>query len=155
MSARVFREFEEVGGLAEALVASMARRHGLSHATLNALGIIEGNGTPISAGAVGGQMHITTGTMTSVLDTLERNGYIERLSDPEDRRRVLVDVTPSAQVLLDNLLPEVVQATTAALAGFSAKELDDFLDTLGRVREAIAAVPNDLGPAAPRRTPPN
>jgi MarR family transcriptional regulator, 2-MHQ and catechol-resistance regulon repressor len=154
MSARVFRELEEVGGLAEALVASVARRHGLSHAALNALAIIEGNGTPIPAGAVGAQMHITTGTMTSVLDTLERNGYIERLSDPEDRRRVLVDVTPSAQAILNQLLPEVVQATTAALAGFSAKELDDLIDTLARVRQAIAAVPNDLGPAAPRRTPP-
>jgi DNA-binding MarR family transcriptional regulator len=154
MSARVFRELEEVGGLAEALVASVARRHGLSHAALNALAIIEGNGGPIPAGAVGAQMHITTGTMTSVLDTLERNGYIERLSDPEDRRRVLIDVNPSAQSVLDRLLPEVVRATTAALAGFSAVELDDFLDTLGRVRHAIAAVPNDLGPVPPRRTPP-
>ena len=31
-------------------------------------------------------MHITSGTMTSVLDTLERNGYIERLTDSDDRR---------------------------------------------------------------------
>jgi DNA-binding MarR family transcriptional regulator len=154
MSARVFRELEDVGGLAETLVASVARRHGLSHAALNALAIIEGNGAPIPTGAIGAQMHITTGTMTSVLDTLERNGYIKRITDPDDRRRVLVDVTPTAQAVLDRLLPEVVQATTAALAGFSAKELDDFLDTLGRVRHAIAAVPNDLGPAAPRRTPP-
>ena len=154
MSARVFRELEDVGGLAEALVASVARRHGLSHAALNALAIIEGNGAPIPTGTVGAQMHITTGTMTSVLDTLERNGYIERLTDPDDRRRVLVDVTPTAQSVLNGLLPEVVQTTTAALAGFSARELDDFLDTLGRVRQAIAAVPSDLGPPAPRRTPP-
>jgi DNA-binding MarR family transcriptional regulator len=99
-------------------------------------------------------MHITTGSMTSVLDTLERNGYIERLTDPDDRRRVLVDVTTTAQAVLNELLPEVVQTTTAALAGFSAKELDDFLDTLSRVRQAITSVPNDLGPPAPRRTPP-
>ncbi len=155
MSARVFRELEEVGGLAEALVASVARRHGLSHAALNALAIIEGHGAPIPTGAVGAQMHITTGTMTSVLDTLERSGYIERLTDPDDRRRVLVDVTPAAQTVLNALLPEVVQTTTAALAGFSVKELNGFLDTLGRVRHAIATIPNDLGPPAPRRTPPS
>ena len=155
MSARVFRELEEVGGLAEALVASVARRHGLSHAALNALAIIEGHGTPMPTGTVGTQMHITTGTMTSVLDTLERNGYIERLTDPDDRRRVLVDLTPTAQAVLNGLLPEVVQTTTAALAGFSASELDDFLDILSRVRQAITAVPNDLGPPPPRRTPPN
>ena len=88
-----------------------------------------------------------------MLDTLERNGYVERLTDPDDRRRVLVDVTPTAQAVLNGLLPEVVQTTTAALAGFSVRELDDFLDTLGRVRQAIAAVPSDLGPPAPRRTP--
>ena len=155
MSARVIRELEEVGGLAEALVASVARRHGLSHAALNALAIIEGHGAPMPTGSVGARMHITTGSMTSVLDTLERNGHIERLADPDDRRRVLVDVTPTALAVLDGLLPEVVQATTAALAGFSDKELDDFLDTLDRVRHAIAVVPNDLGPPAPRRTPPH
>jgi DNA-binding MarR family transcriptional regulator len=155
MSARVIRELEDVGGLAEELVASVARRHGLSHAALNALAVIEGNGAPMPTGAVGAHMHITTGTMTSVLDTLERNGYIQRLTDPDDRRRVLVDVTPAAQAVLNGLLPEVVQVTTAVLAGFSTKELDDFLDTLARVRNAIDAAPDDLGPPAPRRTPPN
>jgi len=153
MSARVFRELEDVGGLAEALVASVARRHGLSHAALNALAIIEGNGAPMPTGTVGARMHITTGTMTSVLDTLERNGYIERLTDPDDRRRVLVDMTPTAQAVLNGLLPEVVQTATVALAGFSARELDDFLENLGRVRQAIGAVPSDLGLPAPRLTP--
>jgi len=153
MSVRVIRELEEVGGLAEALVASVARRHGLSHAALNALAIIEGNGAPMPTGTVGARMHITTGTMTSVLDTLERNGYIERLTDPDDRRRVLVDMTPTAQAVLNGLLPEVVQTATVALAGFSARELDDFLENLGRVRQAIGAVPSDLGLPAPRLTP--
>jgi DNA-binding MarR family transcriptional regulator len=155
LSAQVFRELEEVGGLAEALIASVARRHGLSHAALNALAVIEGNGAPMAAGAVGTYMHITSGTMTSVLDTLERNGYIRRLTDPDDRRRVLVDVTPEAQAVLDRLLPEVVQTTTTVMAGFGDKELTSFLGTLARIRDAIAAVPDDLAPPAPRRTPRN
>ena len=100
-------------------------------------------------------MHITSGTMTSVLDTLERNGYIERLTDSDDRRRVLVEVTPEAQAVLNRLLPEVVQTTTAVMAGFGDKELYDFLGTLARVRDAIAAAPDDLAPPAPRRTPRN
>ena len=144
-----------VGSLAEALVASVARRHGLSHAALNALAVIEGNGAPMATGEIGALMHITSGTMTSVLDTLERNGYIARLTDPDDRRRVLVDVTPEAQAVLNRLLPEVVQTTTVVMAGIGEKQLHDFLDTLGRVRDAIAAVPEDLGPPDPRHTPRN
>jgi len=153
LSAQVFRDLEEVGGLAESLVASVARRHGLTHAALNALAVIEGNAAPMAAGEVGAHMHITSGTMTSVLDTLERNGYIERLADPDDRRRVLVDVTPEAQAVLNQLLPEVVQTTTAVLKEFPAKELGDLLGTLARVRAAIAAAPDDLAPPARRRTP--
>ena len=153
LSAQVFRELEVVGGLAEARVASVARRHGLSHVALNALAVIEGNGGPMPVGTVGTRVHITSGTMTSVLDTLERNRYIERLTDPDDRRRVLVDVTPEAQVVLDRLLPEVVQTTTAVMEGLDEQELTAFLDTLARVRQAIAAVPTVLGPPAPRRRP--
>ncbi len=153
LSAQVFRQLEEVGGLAEALIASVARRHGLSHAALNALAVIEGNGSPMAAGEISAHMHITSGTMTSVLDTLERNGYIERLTDSDDRRRVLVDVTPDAQAVLNRLLPDVVQTTTAVMAGFGDNELGDLLGTLDRVRKAIDAAPDDLAPPAPRRTP--
>ena len=107
----------------------------------------------MSSGAVGAQMHITSGTMTSVLDTLERNGYVKRLTDSNDRRRVLVDVTPEAQAVLNRLLPEVVQTTTMVMAGIHDTELRNFLGTLARIRDAIAAAPDDLAPPAPRRTP--
>ena len=117
LSAQVFRSLEVVGGHAEALIASVARRHGLSHAALNALAVIEGNGAPMTAGAIGAHMHITSGTMTSVLDTLERKGFIRRLTDPDDRRKILVDVTPEAQAVLNRLLPEVVQTTTVVIVG--------------------------------------
>jgi MarR family transcriptional regulator, 2-MHQ and catechol-resistance regulon repressor len=153
LSAQVFRNLEEVGSQAEALIASVARRHGLSHAALNALAVIEGNGAPMTAGAVGAHMHITSGTMTSVLDTLERYGYIKRLTDPDDRRRVLVDVTPEAQAVLNRLLPEVVQTTTVVMTGIDDTELYEFLGTLARVRAAIAAAPDELPHPAPRRTP--
>jgi DNA-binding MarR family transcriptional regulator len=134
-------------------VAGIARRHGLSHAALNALAVIEGAGGPLPAGEVSARMHITTGTMTSVLDTLERNGYVKRLPDPSDRRRVLVDITPAAQAVLDKMLPEVQHVIAVALRDIDADTLQAFFDTLATVSAAIAAVPDDLPPAPARRTP--
>jgi DNA-binding MarR family transcriptional regulator len=98
-------------------------------------------------------MHITTGTMTSVLDTLERNGYIKRIADPNDRRRVLVDITPDAQAVLDKMLPEVQHVIAAAMANIDDDALQALLDALAAVSAAIAALPDTLGPVAPRRTP--
>src|SRR3954468_5336906 len=83
LASRALRELEGPGGKVETAIAAVARRHGLSHAALNALAVIEGAGGPIPAGEVSARMHITTGTMTSVLDTLERNGYVERSADAD------------------------------------------------------------------------
>jgi DNA-binding MarR family transcriptional regulator len=91
--------------------------------------------------------------MTTVLDTLERNRYIRRLADPDDRRRVLVDITPTAQALLDQMLPEVQQRAKAVMGVLDNNTLHALLDTLAALTEAIDAVPQNLPPPAPRRTP--
>jgi DNA-binding MarR family transcriptional regulator len=151
----VLRELEDVGSMVQALVATVARRHRLSHAALNALAVIEGNGGPLAAGEVSARMHITSGTMTSVLDTLERNGHIRRQADPADRRRVLIDLTPAAQAVLDRVLPEIQQAVTAVMGTLDDQALHTLLHHLTVVRDAVAAAPTDLPPPAPRRTPPH
>jgi DNA-binding MarR family transcriptional regulator len=98
-------------------------------------------------------MHITTGTMTTVLDTLERNGYVKRIADPNDRRRVLVDITPDAQAVLDKMLPEVQQVIALALANIGDDVLQALFDALAAVSAAIAATPDTLPPVRARRTP--
>ena len=100
-------------------------------------------------------MHISTATMTSVLDTLERNGYIQRQPDPADRRRVLVNITPSAQALLDQVLPAVQQLVTAAMSPLGEQTLLTLLDALTAANAALHAAPHDLPPPAARRTPPH
>jgi MarR family transcriptional regulator, 2-MHQ and catechol-resistance regulon repressor len=153
LASRAIRQIEVVGGEAEGLVATVARRYGLSHAALNALAVIEGAGGPIPTGEISDRMHITTGTMTTVLDTLERNGYVKRIADPSDRRRVLVDITPDAQAVLDKMLPEVQQVVAAALANIGDDVLQALFDALAAVSAAIAATPDTLPPVRARRTP--
>ncbi len=145
-----YRQLIVAGTKAEGLVSRLARRHGLTHASLNALAVIEAAGGPLPAGEISTRMHYTTGTMTGILDTLERKGYVRRMADPSDRRRVLVDITPQAQHLLDVVLP----AGMYALAAFDDTALRALSETLDAIGRGIDAVPNDLPPPAPRRTPP-
>ena len=116
-----------------------------------------GAGGPVPAGQVSAQMHISTATMTSVLDTLECNGYIHRQSGQADRRRVLVNITPSAQALLDQVLPAIQQIATAAMSPLGEQTLHTLLDALTAANAALDAAPHDLPPPAARRphpTPP-
>jgi DNA-binding MarR family transcriptional regulator len=45
----------------------------------------------------GEYLELSTGAMTSLVDRLERQGYLERRPNPEDRRSVLVHLTESGE----------------------------------------------------------
>ena len=131
----------------------MCRRYGLSHAALNALAVIEGEGQPMLTGEVAARMHITSGTVTSLLDNLEAKEYVVRSSDRDDRRRVLVDITPAAQSLLDEVLPAIQQVSRQLVDRIGVQRQHALLDILGEIRQAVAELPDNLPPPEPRRRP--
>ena len=105
------------------------------------------------SGEVGAQMHITSGTVTALLDNLERKGYVERRGDAHDRRRVLVDVTPSAQAVLDRVLPAVQQLCRTLVDPLGPQRQQVLIDILGEIRESVAALPDELPAPEPRQRP--
>ena len=131
----------------------MCRRYGLSHAALNALAVIEGEGKPMLTGEVAVRMHITSGTVTSLLDNLERKQYVVRSSDRDDRRRVLVDITPAAQQLLDQALPAIQQVALRLVDRIGPERQQLLLDILGEIRRAAAELPDELPEPLPRQRP--
>ena len=139
--------------MVESAVSGVTRRSGLSHAALNALAVIEGEGGPMLTGEVAARMHITSGSVTSVLDTLERKGFVVRSNDPDDRRRVLVDITPEAQRALDACLPRIQQTADLLLAQLDDGQQQVLLDALDAVRHAVTDLPTDLPEPARRRRP--
>jgi DNA-binding MarR family transcriptional regulator len=139
--------------MVESAIGAVCRRHGLSHAALNALAVIEGEGTPMLTGEVAARMHVTSGTVTSLLDNLERKKYVSRTSDPDDRRRVLVDITPAAQAVLDETLPEVQQVARLLFERVGVQRQQQLLDILDDIRRAAEGIPDELPPAEPRRRP--
>ncbi|GGP34895.1 MarR family winged helix-turn-helix transcriptional regulator [Saccharothrix coeruleofusca] len=48
---------------------------------------------PVTAGRIAELSGLSTGAVTGVIDRLERAGYVKRVRDPHDRRKVLVQVT--------------------------------------------------------------
>ncbi len=48
---------------------------------------------------------VTSATMTGLVDTLERDGFVNRVPDPDDRRMMSVVLTDKANQFLRDLLP--------------------------------------------------
>lgn len=55
-------------------------------------------------------MMLSSGGTTKRLDRLQAAGHIERLPDPNDRRGVLIRLTPGGSALIDEILPAVTSA---------------------------------------------
>ena len=68
---------------------------GLNRTDMRCLDVIEREGR-VSAGRLADVTGLTSGAITTVIDRLERAGYARRTTDPSDRRRVLVELTPES-----------------------------------------------------------
>ncbi len=143
---------------AEAFLAAFdkgLRHHHLSRAGREALAILEGAGQPLSPTVIAERLIVTTASVTSVLDTLEGRGLVERQRHPSDRRRVLVMITDDGIALVNRFLPEMIAAQTAALSGLSEPERTQLIGLLARAAAGLADIGIDeaVRTAAPRVVP--
>lgn len=72
-------------------------------------------------------------TMAATLTRMERDGLIERRTDPEDGRSSLVSLTAKARQKADLVASAIAEVNAAALAGLSEAERAAYLETLGRI----------------------
>lgn len=72
-------------------------------------------------------------TIQGVVRRLGQRGYIERRPDPTDRRRMVLQLTPSGWSLVSGLLKRIDTASGRMLAPLSADERDQLRDLLRKV----------------------
>jgi DNA-binding MarR family transcriptional regulator len=78
----------------------------------------------ISAGALADQAGLTSGAMTAALDRLEKKGYVRRVADPDDRRRVLLEVTEEMHQRSWKLWGPLVERSGPHLDRMTAAEIE-------------------------------
>ena len=101
------------------------------------LAVVEGAGEPLEPSVIAERVLITTGSMTSVLDTLEKRGLIQRMAHPDDRRKLLVEITPHAQAILDELLPSFHAREREVISNaLSIREQRELLQLIAKVQHA-------------------
>jgi DNA-binding MarR family transcriptional regulator len=78
---------------------------------------------------------VSRATMTGLLDSLERDGLVERIFDAADRRRVSIRLTPAGQAKLDEVMPDYYRRLRQLMAGFSDAEKNVLHSMLERLHQ--------------------
>ncbi|PZR54240.1 MarR family transcriptional regulator [Xylanimonas oleitrophica] len=99
-------------------------RHGLEAWEFDVLSALRRAGDPyrMSPGALVTATLVTSGTMTNRIDRLESHGLVERHRSPDDRRGVLVQLTPAGRERVDAALTDLLEVEARVLDALSPEE---------------------------------
>jgi DNA-binding MarR family transcriptional regulator len=121
-------------GLASAELNRRFRPYGLSTGTFNVLMILEGAPEPLCPWEIGERLLVTRGTVTGLLDSLERAGLITRSRHPEDRRMLLIELTEAGRALLRRVWVDHFPAEKTMTAPLSQREKETLIRLLGKLQ---------------------
>jgi DNA-binding MarR family transcriptional regulator len=123
----------------------MAERVGLGATEEKTLGLL-GKLGPLTAGEIAAHTGLTTPSVTGLLDRLESKGMAQRVRDPHDRRRVIVQPNRERLAELDQLFHSLQEAFREVLELYSDEQLATIADFLTRSaqrsQEFIASLPS-------------
>jgi DNA-binding MarR family transcriptional regulator len=108
------------------------------------LGILRDRG-PMAPSELSERLIVTRATVTGVLDSLERPGFVRRSANPADRRSLLVEITPTGLAVLAQLRTLVHRNEKAWLSELSDPELLAYIGLLHRIQDRLAAAEDAEG----------
>ena len=94
-------------------------------------------GQPMFAGELTEKLGLTTGRIANILRVLEREGLVTRATDSQDKRRVLVALTPEGEAQARRHYARSVAFNERLLSRLDPEEVQCFLKTLTQFAELL------------------
>ena len=105
------------------------------------LGILADFGEPLPPNKIAERLIISRASVTSLIDSLERRGYVRRLPHSTDRRMLLIELTDAGRQVAHDFRLLVHQNQKGWLAALTEQEQTQLIDTLHRIQAALSDSP--------------
>lgn len=113
-------------------------RHGISQGRFTVLMLLNRcNGETSTPAELAEEAGVTRATMTGLIDTLEKDGLARRETDPNDRRTVLVRLTPAGEALLERTLPDYFRCVSDLMQPLEEQERRQFVALLQKIQRGL------------------
>ena len=99
---------------------------------LNCLWINDGTCLPRQ---IAGLLCLETSTVSGILDRMQKKDLIDRVINPENRREILVMITPKGEALKAPVLKIIDEVNEEVLKDFSPKETEFIRKSLRQIAE--------------------
>jgi DNA-binding MarR family transcriptional regulator len=95
------------------------------------------NGGSLSPTELAKYMFRTNHSITSMVDTLEKQGLVRREPNPLDRRSIKITLTPEGWQLMERMLPATYEISQKALDCLDDHEAENLKEVLKRISKHL------------------
>ncbi|MBY4605268.1 MULTISPECIES: MarR family transcriptional regulator [Bacillus] len=92
---------------------------------------------PMTAGELGKKTGLSTGSVTALVDRLEKAGYVARERDPNDRRRVIIVPLTASKKHVKDLFRSLSESTMDLCHEYSEEELELIFSFVGKAADIV------------------
>ncbi len=134
----VLRAVRRESGQAVLFSQAVAERIGLAGTDVECLEMLQDEGRA-TVGRLAELTALTTGSATRMVDRLEQAGYVKRVPDPTDRRRVLVEPAADLGAKFGALHAPIAKAQVEVIERYDDEQLRLIVNFLDRTRDVALA----------------
>jgi DNA-binding MarR family transcriptional regulator len=119
-------------------ISSLLQPFDLSPASGLVLSMLADSESPLAPHQIAAHLIISRATVTGLIDSLERRGYVQRIAHQTDRRSLLVRPTERGRQVADAFRPIVHQNQKLWMEALDGEQQERFIDSLHCLQAALA-----------------
>jgi DNA-binding MarR family transcriptional regulator len=151
-AARLDRLLRDLSTETVLLHQAIADRLGLNPTDHKCLGLLVDAGRPVTPGELAAMTGLTSGAVTGVVDRLEAAGFVRRTRDPEDRRKVGIEVVfDKVKRQVFPVFEQLAKRMGVVAGGYKQREIETIVDFLEQGIEVSREFRTRLQAEADRR----
>ncbi|MBO4747805.1 MAG: MarR family transcriptional regulator [Clostridiales bacterium] len=106
----------------------------------NVLGFLCASGREVTAGEISEYMNVSTARVAVLLKKMSDKELINRRSDPNDKRKVMVSITPKGISAFEEKKKEILLYAGAIVDHFGKEKVEDFIESCRNIRDIVDRV---------------
>lgn len=129
-------ELKKTSDMIEEVHNSFFSQYGISNTKFNVLAILyNGPKEGMMLSDIGEQMLVTKGNITGLIDRLEKHGFVRRVRDDVDRRKVMAVITEKGMQFTKELMENYKQWTKDVMMGLDTEEKNELIRILKKMQQ--------------------
>lgn len=138
IASKTIIEFKKTHEMLETVFDSYFQKFDISDSKFNLLVILyktsEGG---LALSEIGDRMLVTKANITGLIDRLERQGFVKRIRDDADRRKILAVITEKGRKFTENIIKKYRDWSNKMMATLDDSEKDQLINIMVKLQKGL------------------